>query len=75
MTPAEDQEAKALYEEFWAIPGNELIKNPSDINRVEKAHFLMLKGFERIRLMQRARKQARPYTRPDEVESEDPEQP
>ena len=31
--------------------------NPSDINMPEKATFLILKGFERISLMQRARKQ------------------
>ena len=43
-------------------------KNPSDINTPEKANFLILKGFERIRVMQQARKQAYEFTRPEEEE-------
>ena len=64
LTPAEEAEARSLYEEFRRLhPG---VKNPSDINTKEKAFFLFLKGWERISLMQRARKQAYPFTRPDE---------
>ena len=69
LNEADEAEAKALYKEFWELHPD--IKNPSDINRVEKANFLILKGFEKIRLMQRARKQAYDFTRPtenDEVE-------
>ena len=62
LSEADQAEAKALYEEFWEMHPD--IKNPSDINRVEKANFLILKGFEKIRLMQRARKQAYDFTRP-----------
>lgn len=61
LTPDEEAEARALYEEFWNMhPG---MKNPSDINKVEKADFLTLKGFEKIRLMQRARKQSYGFTK------------
>jgi hypothetical protein len=65
LSPQEEAEARALYEEFWLIYPNQ--KNPSDINTAEKAAFLILKGFERIFLMQRARKQACDFTRPDEA--------
>ena len=61
LNAAEEAEARALYEEFWSLHPD--IKNPTDINRVEKANFLILKGFEKIRLMQRARKQAYDFTR------------
>lgn len=64
LTPTEEAEAKALYEEFWSIYPTQL--NPTDINTPEKANFLMQKGFESIRLMQTARKQAYEFTRPDE---------
>ena len=64
LSPEEVQAAQVLYEEFWAKYPNQ--KNPSDINTPEKASFLILKGFERIHLMQRARKQAYPFTRPDD---------
>ena len=62
MTPEEDELAAKLYAEFWTK--HPTIKNPSDINRTEKAEFLILKGFESIKLMQRARKQAKAYSRP-----------
>lgn len=61
LTPAEEKEAKALYEEFWKMYPKQ--RNPSDINTPEKANFLMMKGFQRIRLMQRARKEAYDFTR------------
>ncbi len=64
LTPDEEAEARALYDEFWSMHPD--IKNPTDINRVEKANFLMLKGFQKIRLMQKARKQAYDFTRPGE---------
>lgn len=64
LTPNEESEARDLYEEFRRLYPTQ--KNPSDINTPEKATFLILKGFERIALMQRARKQAYPFTRPDE---------
>jgi hypothetical protein len=61
LTNKEVEEAKKLYEEFWSIYPN--IKNPSDINSPEKANFLIKKGFESIKLMQRARKQAYNFTK------------
>lgn len=64
LTPEEEAEARALYDEFWQTYPTQ--RNPSDINTPEKASFLIQKGFERIRLMQRARKQAYDFTRPDE---------
>jgi len=68
LTREEVDEATALFDEFWQLyPGR---KNPSDINTAEKAHFLILKGFERVRLMQRARKQAYDFTRPQENEED-----
>jgi len=60
LSPKEEAAARALYDEFWQLyPG---LKNPSDINTPEKATFLILKGFERIALMQRARKQKYAFT-------------
>lgn len=64
LDPNEETEAKALYEEFWKMYPKQL--NPSDINTPEKATFLILKGFERISLMQRARKQGYAFTRLEE---------
>jgi hypothetical protein len=64
MTIDEDKMAEKLFNEFWKKYPH--IKNPTDINMTEKAEFLVLKGFESIRLMQRARKQKKPYSRPDE---------
>jgi hypothetical protein len=64
LTPDEEAEARKLYEEFWQKYPDQ--KNPSDINTPEKANFLIQKGFERVRLMQRARKQAYSFTRPDD---------
>lgn len=61
LSKKEEKEARALYEEFWKT--NPKQANPSDINTPEKANFLILKGFERISLMQRARKQAYDFTR------------
>ena len=61
LSPEEEAQARALYEEFWEMHPN--IKNPTDINRVEKANFLILKGFENVRLMQRARKQKYGFTK------------
>ncbi len=69
LSPEEEAEARALYEEFWARYPN--IKNPTDINKIEKANFFILKGFEKIRLMQRARKQAYEFTRPDEDDADE----
>jgi len=66
LTDAEEAEAKALFDEFWELYPKQ--KNPSDINTPEKATFLVLKGFERVSLMQRARKQAYDFTRPEESE-------
>lgn len=65
----EESEAKALYEEFWQRHPD--IKNPSDINRIEKYNFLQEKGFEKIRLMQTARKQKYEFTRPHENETDE----
>lgn len=61
LTSEEEAEARKLYEEFWKLYPNQ--QNPSDINTAEKANFLMLKGFESISLMQRARKQAYDFTK------------
>lgn len=64
LSEQEEAEARDLYEEFRTLyPG---IKNPTDINMPEKAHFLILKGFEKIRLMQKARKQAYDFTKHDD---------
>ena len=69
LTPEEEALARRLYAEFFTMcPGK---RNPSDINTPEKAQFLIMKGFEQIRLMQRARKAKYPFTRPDEVETDD----
>jgi len=64
LSEEEKVAAQALYEEFWERYPTQ--KNPSDINTLEKACFLMSKGFERIALMQRARKQGYDFTRPDD---------
>lgn len=69
LSPEEETQARALYEEFWAKYPH--IKNPTDINRGEKANFFILKGFEKIRLRQRARKQAHEFTRPDEDDADE----
>jgi len=69
LSDAEEAEARALYKEFWDM--HPKIKNPSDINRVEKANFLIQKGFEKIRLMQRARKQAYDFTKPTEDDADE----
>ncbi len=61
LTAAQEANAKALYEEFWAKHPHE--PNPSDINTRAKAEFLFMKGFENISLMQNARKQAYRFTR------------
>jgi hypothetical protein len=63
LTPQEESKARKLYDEFWRLHPDQL--NPSDINTPEKATFLIMKGFERIALMQRARKQAYSFTRPE----------
>lgn len=55
------EKAKALFAEFWNMFPTQ--SNPTDINTVEKAHFLVLKGFENIRLMQAARKQGYDFTK------------
>jgi len=61
LTTKEEKKAKKLYKEFWKInPG---MKNPSDINKQEKADFLEDKGFESISLMQKARKQKYNFTK------------
>lgn len=60
LTPSEEAEARALFNEFWRRYPNQ--RNPTDINTPEKATFLKSKGFDRIRLMQRARKQAYDFT-------------
>ncbi len=69
LSDDDEAEARALYEEFWGLHPN--IKNPSDINKVEKANFLILKGFEKIRLMQRARKQAYDFTKSTEDDADE----
>ncbi len=61
LTASEEKKAKKLYKEFWKINPN--MKNPSDINKQEKADFLKEKGFESIRLMQKARKQKYSFTK------------
>ena len=63
LTAEEEALARSLYEEFWQQ--HPTLKNPTDINMVEKANFLVLKGFENIRLMQKARKQAYDFTKRD----------
>ena len=69
LTADEEAQARALYGEFWHMHPD--MKNPTDINKVEKANFLILKGFEKIRLMQRARKQAYDFTKPDEDDADE----
>ena len=69
LTPEEEAEARTLYEEFWSMHPD--IKNPTDINRIEKAYFLILKGFQKIRLMQKARKQAYDFTKPHEDDADE----
>lgn len=64
LSADEVRDARQLYEDFWKQYPHQ--KNPSDINTPEKANYLILKGFERVSLMQRARKQAYPFTRPEE---------
>lgn len=61
LTVKEETEAQVLYKEFWKMYPKQL--NPTDINTPEKANFLIMKGFERIRLMQRARKEAYSFTK------------
>ncbi len=61
LSTSEESKAKKLYKEFWKINPN--MKNPSDINKPEKADFLTKKGFENIRLMQKARKQGYKFTK------------
>ena len=61
LTDSEKKEAKKLYQEFWEL--NPDMKNPSDINKQEKADFLKKKGFENISLMQKARKQKYNFTK------------
>ena len=61
LTAKEIAEAESLYNEFWNLYPTQ--PNPSDINTPEKAKFLIMKGFETIALMQRARKQAHRFTR------------
>ena len=61
LTTKEVKEAKSLYKEFWSIYPD--IKNPSDINKPEKASFMIKKGFESISLMQKARKQSYKFTK------------
>jgi hypothetical protein len=63
LTIDEQNEARSLYEEFWKLHPN--VKNPSNINTVEKAYFLILKGFEKIRLMQQAYEQGYDFTKPN----------
>ena len=69
LTAAEEALARKLYQEFWQLYPQ--LKNPTDINTPEKASFLIMKGFENIRLMQRARKQAYDFTRPSEDDADD----
>ena len=69
LSAAEEAEARMLYEEFWSMYPN--IKNPSEINTNEKAFFLKLKGVQKIRLMQTARKQAYEFTKPHEVDADE----
>lgn len=61
LTAKEEKKARSLYQEFWEIYPD--IKNPSDINSLEKADFMIKKGFENISLMQKARKQAYKFTK------------
>lgn len=61
LSEAQVELARALYEEFWSLYPTQ--KNPTDINTPQKASFLVMKGFENIRLMQRARKQRYDFTR------------
>jgi len=61
LSSKDEKEARALYDEFWRMYPTQ--PNPSDINTPEKASFLILKGFQRISLMQRARKQRYPFTK------------
>ena len=69
LTPDEVNEARALYAEFFArYP---LLKNPTDINRAEKAFFLTMKGWEKIKLMQRARKAPYDFTKPGEEDADE----
>ena len=52
---------KKMYEKFWNMnPG---ILNPTDINSEEKHNFCKTLTYEELSLMQRARKQAYPFTR------------
>ena len=69
LSPAEVEQARALYEEFFAR--HPLLKNPTDINKAEKAQFLIMHGWLAIRLMQRARKQKYEFTKSDEDDADD----
>jgi hypothetical protein len=61
LTAQEEALARSLYEEFWRLHPNQ--PNPTDINTPEKEAFLKTKGADKMKLMQRARKQAYGFTR------------
>ncbi|MCP4477433.1 MAG: hypothetical protein GY818_05015 [Planctomycetaceae bacterium] len=54
MTPEEQEEAKRLYGEWFALFPD--VKNPSDINSELKFNYFIGLGWEALRLMQKARK-------------------
>jgi hypothetical protein len=54
MTQQQIQKVRALYKEFYKLYPEQT--NPSYIDTIEKAEFLIQKGFEDIHLMQIAHK-------------------
>jgi hypothetical protein len=71
LTPEQEAEARALFAEFFATHPS--LRNPTDINHRDKAFFMFVKGWEKFRLMQRARKQGLDFTRPGEDDADDPD--
>ncbi len=70
MTREEQEKAKTLYGEWFALHPD--VKNPSDINCQLKYDYFMEAGWEKLQLMQRARKSnvkqygyPSPWTKPE----------
>ena len=61
LTTRDLLKARSLYRRFFNLYPDQ--KNPTDINTVEKAVFLVIVGFENIQLMQAARKEGHPFTK------------
>lgn len=65
MKPRDIRTAEKLYKRFWSLYPDQL--NPTDINTPEKAAFLILVGYENLKLMQQARKDRLLFTRPNPI--------